>query len=113
MGISGKKRQGRAVKTALFFCALFVHDNPVTAWRKPSIFAAWQGRSVYAAWRIQCLRRLARTQCLRRLVGPVFIPLGEPSVYLACVGSGFVSTFGVQADATVPFVQAGEDSGPV
>ena len=36
---------------------------------------------------------------------PVFISLGA--------GSGFVGTFGVQADAPVPFVQAGEDSRPV
>lgn len=100
-----KRISGRAVKTALFFCALFVHDNPVTAWRKPSIFAAW---------RAQCLRRLASLVFTPLGENPVFTPLDENPVFISLgAGSGFVGTFGVQADAPVPFVQADKDSRPV
>ena len=99
------------------------------AWREYSIYAAWRGpiltplgqlyppfrpsgtfprkrgKEKIPAWRAQCFRRLARPvfiplgeasvypawrgQCLSRLARPVFIPLGGPSVYPAWCGPVF------------------------
>ena len=54
--------------------------------RPSGTFPRKRGKEKIPAWRAQCFRCLARVQYLRRLARPVFIPLGEASVYPAWRG---------------------------